>query len=376
MKKIILLLTITACLLSACQKSKGTYYKPQQQKSIITEEGKERALAKKRTELNVTTSMFNNSTKLTILVPAIQGDITNNVAELIQMKMLQLASGNGICGIGGDPSFVLAGVMTPIDRSVTSTIPTKISISYDFTLYVANILAGDIYSSYNMKLVGIGASNEKATINAVNAIKNSVELNQFLESANKKIIDYYEKDPQSVVARAEILESQNKYNLAYLLLSSVPIDATKTYQLVQTKIPDLQKKYFIQRCEQTIADFKDAIMRAGSDYNEDITAYYKMIPENSLYKKEADKLYNEYMGQLSKSIKEKIAHQYYIEKESLAYKKLEMQLNIQANEELMQLYRQQISQQKPIQETADFSISGLLMQVAQIGGSQFMNLLL
>ena len=83
---------------------------------------------------------------MAILPPAIKGDITESTCEKIILKMLQIASQNGISGMPGSSPIAFAMSLEPIDRAVTGTAPQKTIIKYEVGYYVLNTTTGDIYA--------------------------------------------------------------------------------------------------------------------------------------------------------------------------------------------------------------------------------------
>lgn len=341
MKKLLLILLIAGILASCSngeQRKKGVYYNPEPaNKPLIQEVG-----SLPRSQSNEFLEAFESSkVTLTVLSPAIEGDISYESAKQITFKLLRLVTSNGIACLGGDPTFALVPVFSLQSKGTTATVPSKMTVTYTMTLYVGNMLTGEVYESTEINIMGVGNSYEKAMINAVNGIDNSREIKQMLANASKKIVNNYEKEPYAIINKANEYISKDDIDFAYLLLSSVPDAATATYALVQEYLPKVQEMFFLKHSENMLARMKDAVAKAGITYNPDVSAYHQLIPVASEQRLMADKLFDEYIAKLDEHEQLKIEQEMYLEREKLACQKLEMELSLQANQELLEVYRRQ-----------------------------------
>ena len=132
-----------------------------------------------------------NAVKLTIMAQKPNADFSQNAAQALESKMLNIASKNGIVGYGGDPAFVFAALITPLGKDVTTTPPVKKVIKYTLNLYVANVVTGDVYGSSSMDLMGIGNSYELAALNAITSFDDNSSIQKMLHEATNKIISWY-----------------------------------------------------------------------------------------------------------------------------------------------------------------------------------------
>lgn len=340
MKKTLIILSFAIALFSCTngsQRKQGVYYNPEQGNAVLVQEDRSRS----RYESNEFLEAFENSkVTLTIMSPAIEGDISYESSKQLTLKLLRLVTSNGIGCLGGDPTYALVPVLTLQNKGVTATVPSKMTITYTMHLYVGNALTGEIYETTAINIMGVGNSYEKAVINAVNSIGDNREIKQMLANASNKIINNYEKDPYAIINKANEYISKDDIDFAYLLLSSVPDAATETYALVQEYLPKVQEMFYLKHSENMLSRMKDAIAKAGMTYNPDISAYHQLIPVDSEQRLMADKLFDEYIAKLDEHERLKIEQEIYMEREEMACQKLEMELSIQANQELMNTYKE------------------------------------
>lgn len=339
MKKLLLILSIAGILASCSngeQRKKGVYYNPEPANKPLNQE----VGSLPRSQSNEFLEAFESSkVTLTVLSPAIEGDISYESAKQITFKLLRLVTSNGIACLGGDPTFALVPVLSLQSKGTTATVPSKMTVTYTMTLYVGNMLTGEVYESTEINIMGVGNSYEKAMINAVNGIDNSREIKQMLANASKKIVNNYEKEPYAIINKANEYIAKDDIDYAYLLLSSVPDAAVETYALVQEYLPKVQEMIYLKHSENLLLKMKDAITKAGNTYSPEVTAYHQLIPAGAEQRQTADALYDAYMGKLDEYESLKIEQEIYKEREEIACRRLELELKVQANQELIESYK-------------------------------------
>ena len=136
-----LYVTVIVLLLSGCgeKASNGKKFTPKDRTTTkLSIEERDAAIAQKRAELlgglNLDTLLYSHGVKFCIVQPKLQGeDITQDIADRIVMKMLQMACQNGISGMGTDPGFVMGVDIAQTGRTATGTAPQKMTVNYDLT---------------------------------------------------------------------------------------------------------------------------------------------------------------------------------------------------------------------------------------------------
>lgn len=342
MKKFLLALLAVGMLQSCSNGEKpknAVYYQPQNTEKI---QQMEPARQRQKVESNEFIEVFDSpSITLTVFSPAVEDGISYECSKQLTLKLLRLVTANGVGCLGGDPTFALVPVLSMQNKGTTATVPSKSTITYTMTLYAGNVLTGEIYETTSVNMMGVGNSYEKATINAINTIGNSSEIKQMLANARVKIVNSYESNPYAIINKVNEYISKDDIDFAYLLLASVPDAATETYALAQEYIPKVQNMLYLKHSENLLSRMKDAIAQANMTYNPDVSAYHRLIPIESEQRAIADRLFDEYMAKLDEHERVKREQEMYLEREELACKKLEMELNIQASQELMEVYREQ-----------------------------------
>ena len=310
MKRIYIIIGVVlmAVVITSCggQQKQGTKFAPKERTSSLTDSEREAAINQKRAELNIDISEQLNShgVKFSILQPVAQGeDITPDIVQRIAVKMLEIASQNGISGLGSAPGFVLGCEIAQTGRAATGTAPQKMTVQYTLTFKVANTSTGDVYATATQDVTGVGNSFPEANQNVVNNIKNSPELQKMLQTASTRIIDWYNQNVQTLKNQVSAAEGAGDYDFALALVEAVPQQATAAFNYASSKQPELTKKMQNKHAAESLSALRASIAEANGNFSPKVAACLQMIPEGSSEANEAQKLYAAY----EKKVTEKAA---------------------------------------------------------------------
>ena len=292
-------LALMAVAIMSCggQQKQGTKFAPKERTSSLTDSEREAAINQKRAELNIDLGEQLNShgVKFSILQPIAQGeDITPDIAQRIAVKMLEIASQNGISGLGSAPGFVLGCEIAQTGRAATGTAPQKMTVQYTLTFKVANTSTGDVYATATQDVTGVGNSFPEANQNAANNIKNSPELQKMLQTASARIIDWYNQNVETLKNQVSAAEGAGDYDFALALAEAVPQQATSAFNYASSKQPELIKKMQNKHAAESLSALRASIAEANGNFSPKVAACLQMIPEGSSEANEAQKLYAAY----------------------------------------------------------------------------------
>lgn len=288
-----------AMAISSCgeqKKSEGKKFAPQERTSSLSAEERNEAIAKKKAELevNLDTLLYGHGVKFAVVQPKLQGeDITQDIADRISMKLLQIASQNGISGVGSY-NFAFGTEIAQTGRATTGTAPQKMTTKYELTLKVLNTLTGDVYATATQEIMGVGNSFIEANQNAVNEIKNTPQMQKMLQTASKRIVEWYNTNLQTVKNQVEKAEGEGDYALALALLNSIPEQATEAYKYVAQKQDELLKGMLHKQAADMLGEMEALLASSGDDFNPAVGAYFSLIPVDCPEHKTAQQLYAEY----------------------------------------------------------------------------------
>ena len=274
---------------------KNKSFNPTERTSSLSLEEHDQRLANLRAKFGVDLDSLVSShgVRLSIVMPEVQGDITEDVSKRMAIKMLQMASQNGISGLGTNPNFVLGAEISQTGRAATGTAPQKMTVQYEMTFKVMNAVTGDVYGTSMQEVQGVGNSFEEASLNAVKEIKNTPPIQKFLQTANDRIVRWYDGNLQVVKNQVHKAEGEGNYELALALLNSIPEQST-SYKYVAEKQDALFKAILHKHAAEQLAKMESALASSGDEFDPAISAYLSMIPADCPEHKAAQKMYAEY----------------------------------------------------------------------------------
>lgn len=292
---VLMAITIMSC---GGQKKQSTFA-PKERESSLTDSERKAAIAQKKAELldglNLDTLLYSHGVKFSIVQPKVQGeDITQDISDRIVMKMLQMACQNGISGLGTNPTFVFGTEIAQTGHAATGSAPQKMTVQYQLTYKVMNAVTGDVYATVTQDVTGVGNSFAEANQNFVKEIKSTPEIQKMLQTASDRIIDWYNKNVQTVKNEIETAAGKGDYDLALALASSVPQQATAAFQYASSKMGELTKGLIHQKAADMLGEMTAAVASAGDNFDPSIGAYFKLIPTDSPEHAKAQELYKAY----------------------------------------------------------------------------------
>ena len=281
---------------NTAEQNTGTKFAPQERTSSMTAEQREAAIAQKKAELNVdpVALLDIRNLRISILQPLINGDITENVADRISMKMLEIAAQNGISGLGTNPNFVLGAEINQTGRTATGTAPQKMTVQYELLFKVMSAITGDVYGTAKQEVMGVGNSFEEASLNAANEIKNTAEMQTFLKTSSERIINWYDGNVAVLKNEVEKAEAEGNFAYALAILSSVPEQATTAYQYVSEKQPQTLSAMLHKQAADLLGEMEAVLASSNDDFNPAVGAYFSLIPMDTPEHATAQRLYAEY----------------------------------------------------------------------------------
>lgn len=303
MKRLLFIIAVLGFILTSCggetKKEAKKGFSPKERQSTLSETEREQAIAEKRAELNATvdlTELLNQrGVKFSILIPKMEGkDITEGIAERIAMKMLTIASQNGISGMGTSPGFVLGASIMQTGHAATSTAPQKMTVKYELIFKVMNTLTNDVYATTTQEVMGVGANFAEANINAVSNIKNTKEIQQMLQSASERIIEWYNTNLATVKNQVDAAANEGNYALALAMVESVPEAASEAFKYATEKQPELFEGLKKKTAKESFAAMNAALAAADTKFDPQIAAYLTMIPVDSPEYVQAKKAFDAY----------------------------------------------------------------------------------
>ncbi len=149
--------------------------------------------------------------------------IPDEAARQLETKLQSALTANGYADKGYMERFVLTAKVDITQKDVTPTTPVRISEKMDITLMVGDVVENKLFASVTMQASGIGTNENKTFISAFRNIKGeNPKIQQMLNDAKTKIMDYYTKHCPEIIQRAQGLVAKQSYDEAIAMLVSVP----------------------------------------------------------------------------------------------------------------------------------------------------------
>ena len=143
----------------------------------------------------------------------------NGICEILDQKLNNIISQNGIQSQMGQSRFILTCNVTEESKNVLSTSPTQIAYVLDIHLYLGDGETGTKYISQSFRTKGVGTTEEKAYRNAVkNMQAKSDQMTSFVGKGKARIIDYYERNKDQILSSIRAcINGKNLEQAAYEL---------------------------------------------------------------------------------------------------------------------------------------------------------------
>lgn len=150
-------------------------------------------------------------------------DLPIEAKKLLETKLSQIASNNGMGGSTANPRFIITAVVNIGTKDIIPGPPQMIAQNIDLTLFIGDAIENKKFSNTTISLKGVGTNENKAFIDALKTINpKNKEVAGFVEEGKNKIIAYYNTQCDFSIKDAISLKNQGKYDEAIYKLSLVP----------------------------------------------------------------------------------------------------------------------------------------------------------
>ena len=195
-------------------------------------------------------TMFANAQDCCIDLSDIPARQTENVPDatidFMNNRLMQIANVDGITKDPLQSQFFIAGKFNHIVEDVVPGPPTQTALHTQLTLYIGDVTSKTTYSSVTLDLRGVGTSDQRAFINAMQSLNTSnPKVSDFLKRGRKKVLDYYNTHYRQIIAQAERAAARHKYDEALWRLAAVP-ECCTGYNSVKGYIDKYYKQYINQ----------------------------------------------------------------------------------------------------------------------------------
>ncbi len=194
---------------------------------------------------------------LSAYMPPQLGSITPAALKMLENKLNQIASQNGLGG-SANKRFIITANVVELTKDITPTAPPMTAYTLEVTIYIGDVVTKTKYGSLSLQVKGVGTNDTKAYIEALKNIRpNSPEIQSFLDKTKNKIIEYYNTQCDFIIKDAQASAAQNKYEEAVYKLTSVPDVCKECYDKATDAVAPVYKKYIDRQCVKLLTDAKN-----------------------------------------------------------------------------------------------------------------------
>lgn len=162
-----------------------------------------------------------NGIRLAVVAES-QESVPETALTYLKDKLMQIVTSNGI-GNGGNSRFVITASVVPTTIDHTAGPPAQVAENLNITLYIADCMEKNIFSTVTFNVKAVDNSEEKALIRGIRSVNiNSPKIADFIKTGKGKIMAYYEAECDNILAQAKSLASVKKYEQALYELSCIP----------------------------------------------------------------------------------------------------------------------------------------------------------
>jgi len=213
-------------------------------------------------------------------------DLPGSASSLLENKMQQIATFNGLGASSTSPRFIITVNLSVISKDIIPGPPTLIAMNIDATFYIADYRTQTVFSTKTISLKAVGDNPNKAYIDGIKNINaNSDEFKSFVEEGKNKIIAYFNDKCDFIIQDAKALVSQKKYQEAIFQLTSVPDVCEDCYKKTSSALGPIFKIYMNDLSIRNLASAR-AIWAANpnsSGANEVSGLLSQILPDAACY---------------------------------------------------------------------------------------------
>lgn len=195
---------------------------------------------------------------LTIVIPEQTVELSPMAKSQLISKIRQAVTLNGMTGGTRYSNFCIVANLVETSKNMTSGLRPLVTVTTGLELSVSNTRTGDSFGSTYINLSGAGQNERLAYMASVSSLNPSnTALQSFLKATKKKIISYYDGQSNNLIRQAKSLSSQQDYEQAMYLLSSIPT-CVSDYDAVEAAILSTFQTYLNQDCTAKVNKARQA----------------------------------------------------------------------------------------------------------------------
>lgn len=192
--------------------------------------------------------------------------VPQNSYTVLNSKLSQLITRNGFAEIQNQ-RFILTAKVDVITEDITDTAPAMFAYTLNFNLYIGDGVTGQLFSSTAVEAKGVGLTKDKAYMNALRSLNvRHPAFREFINEGKDKIVEYYTRNCDKIIQKAQVLAASQEYEQAMYELSLIPNVCSDCYNKASNMIMSIYKSKTDEEGEILLAQAR-AAWNAGQDWD-------------------------------------------------------------------------------------------------------------
>lgn len=145
------------------------------------------------------------------------------VASMLATRLVNALTHSGATADDSYGQLYLTGKFNDSFNETVPGPPMRTAVHTTLTLMVADVVGNKMFDSQSFELRGVGSSEQRAYINALNQLNgNNRQLRDFVERAKRKTISYFDKNYTRIIAKGKQAASMRDYPQAFYFIGLIP----------------------------------------------------------------------------------------------------------------------------------------------------------
>jgi hypothetical protein len=295
-----------------------------------------------------------NRIVLNTYVPIQAEPLPDQAKSLLENKLSQIASNNGMGGSAINPRFVLMANTAVISKDIIAGPPQMLAYNLEITLFIADAIEQKKFANTTIEVKGVGTNENKAYIEAIKNINvKNKDIIAFIEQGKNKIIDLYNTQCDFILRDAMSLSNKGEYDAAILKLAVVPDVCENCYIKCIDTMQHIYQKKIDKECLLIMRDAKTTWMAnqnaAGA---EKVAQIINSISPFSTCEPDAGNLMKEVQAKLAADEKAKWEFQTQKHKDAVKLKEEALRIEEEDKKRQAELKKEDQKQQYALQKEA------------------------
>ena len=190
-----------------------------------------------------------NRIVLNTYVPEQAEPMPDQAKSLLENKLSQITSSNGMGGSAINPRFVIMANTAIITKDIVPGPPQMLAYNLEVTFYIADAIDLKKFANTTIAIKGVGTNENKAYVDAIKNINiKNKDIVAFIEEGKSKIIDFYNTQCDFIIKDAESYSKKGEYDAAMLKLAAVPDVCEKCYVTCMDKMNEIYQQKIDKEC--------------------------------------------------------------------------------------------------------------------------------